>query len=105
MRWKKLQKISSQDGNNAKCYAILRDVFDFPFLSSHVKWGQVLTKGEKKMGNENSQTIFLCNQDEFIDMSIEIFGLANLDRRSAKKVVGEVVKNLIRNKIKRDNKK
>ena len=100
-----MRKISHQDENNAKCYAILIDVFDYTFLTSHIKWGQVIAKGNKKTDAENNQTIFLCIEDDFIDMIIEILGLDNLDRKSAKKIVAAIIKNLTRNKLKRDSKK
>lgn len=81
------------------------DVFDYTFLTLHIKWGQILTKGKKKTDDENNQTIYLCIEDDFIDMIIEILKLGDHDRKDAKKIVATIVKNLIKNKIKRDTKK
>ena len=96
-----MRKVSTQEADNAKCYSILRDVFEYTFLSLNVKWGQVLAKGNKK-DNDQHEKIYLSNVDEFIDMLIEILKLGARDRKDAKKIIAAIMKNLFRNKIKRD---
>ena len=50
-----MRKVSTQEADNAKCYSIFSDVFEYTFLSLNVKWGQVLAKGNKEDNDQNEK--------------------------------------------------
>ncbi|CAG9801439.1 unnamed protein product [Chironomus riparius] len=96
--WKKMPGTEGMTKfGNGKLHAILLSIFDLQFLNDSVLWGKLCVKedaaGDKKL--------YLKVHGIFLEMLKDVL---NLDDGNPTKTLGDFIKNILNNKIKRDMK-
>lgn len=83
---------------NAKVYSILHELFERDFLVSSVNWGKPFEKDKFR-----SDHVYLKFHDGLTDIFLNVYGLPR--SKDSMDYLGKIFKNVIGNKIKREEKK